>query len=640
MTIAFNNIPANWKVPLYWVELDSSMAGLGTPRQPALLAGTMLSTGTAPPDIARPIATQAQADDAFGIGSELSRMFKAFFANNFANEVRGVGVMAPTAAVAASAPLVVAAAPTEAGTIHLYIGADHVPINVAATDTEEEIADAIAEAINDREWLPVTASTTTSGGPLNTARPSLSGAPVEGGTVTTTNGTWTNNPDSFAITWQRDGTDIVGATAANYTPVTADVGTVLTSTVVASNATGDSLPATSLPSDPVDPAPLLVPVNVTAPVLSESLTAQQRRRPAVARTRAAAPTPLTITCKWGGVTGNDIRISLNYMGAVGGQILPPGLDITLPPTGMLTGGSGVPDFTNTISNLGESPVEYLAMPYTDAVSLADWELEFGFSDSGRWGWMRQLYGGIYSARRGSYSDLIAFGSSGGRNSAQVSPMGFEIGSPSPCYEWAAAYCAKAQRALTNDPARPLQTLMLEGILMAPPDQRFIISETNLLATYGIATQRASADDIHPMISRETTMYQVNLYGFEDDAYELVTTNSTLAALIRNQRQVITTKYARCKLANDGTRFGPGQRVATPGIIKAELVSQYRVDMFNGLCEDIRNFKEHLITERDANNPNRLNVLYPPDLINQLRIFAVVNQFRLQYNRGLDEQIAA
>ena len=182
--------------------------------------------------------------------------------------------------------------------------------------------------------------------------------------------------------------------------------------------------------------------------------------------------------------------------------------------------------------------------------------------------------------------------------------------------------------------------MLEGILLAPPDQRFILSEINLLATYGIATQQPSADQTHPMISRETTMYQLNLYGFADDAYELVTTMSTLAALMRNQRQVITTKYARCKLANDGTRFGPGQRVATPGIIKAELVSQYRVDMFNGLCEDIRSFKNHLLVERDTNNPNRLNVLYPPDIINQLRIFAVVNQFRLQYNRGLDEQIAA
>jgi len=35
-------------------------------------------------------------------------------------------------------------------------------------------------------------------------------------------------------------------------------------------------------------------------------------------------------------------------------------------------------------------------------------------------------------------------------------------------------------------------------------------------------------------------------------------------------------------------------------------------------------------ERDSGNPNRINVLLPPDLVNQLRIFALLNQFRLQY----------
>jgi phage tail sheath gpL-like len=635
MPIAFSQIPAGWKVPLYWAELDASMAGLGTPRMPALLTGIMLAGGSAAPDVARPIATQAQADEAFGIGSELSRMFKAYFANNFANEVWGVGVMAPNNAARASGVITVAAPPTASGTIHLYIGADHVPIGVGETDTEEEIADAIAEAINDREWLPVTASTTmVAAPPVNQTAPGLTGVPDVGVAVNVTPGTWTGNPaPTFTYAWESGGTTIPGETGQSYTLADADVGNMIVAKVTATNSEG-SATADSLPLGPVT-APLAAPVNTSLPVLTETAVTLPGRR----RAARLAPTPLTITCKFAGQNGNDIRISLNYFGAIGGQILPPGLELTLPATGMLTGGTMVPDFTDTISNLGETAVEYLGMPYTDTVSLQAWEFEFGFSDNGRWGWMRQLYGGIYSARRGSYSDLIAFGSSG-RNAAQVSPMGFEVGSPSPAYEWAAAYCAKAARALTNDPARPLQTLMLEGILLAPPDQRFILSEINLLATYGIATQLPSANGVNPMISRETTMYQLNLYGFADDAYELVTTLSTLAALLRNQRQVITTKYARCKLANDGTRFGPGQRVATPGIIKAELVSQYRVDMFNGLCEDIRNFKAHLIVERDANNPNRLNVLYPPDLINQLRIFAVLAQFRLQYNRGLDEQIAA
>jgi len=162
-------------------------------------------------------------------------------------------------------------------------------------------------------------------------------------------------------------------------------------------------------------------------------------------------------------------------------------------------------------------------------------------------------------------------------------------------------------------------------------------ELNVFATSGLATQRTLSDNV-PMISRETTTYQLNLYGYPDDAFELVTTLATLARLIRNQRYAITTKFPRHKLADNGTRFGAGQAIVTPNIIKAELVAEYTIDEFNGLVENAQAFKQNLIVERDPNDPNRVNILYPPDLVNQLRVVAVLNQFRLQYNRGIDEAI--
>jgi phage tail sheath gpL-like len=404
---------------------------------------------------------------------------------------------------------VVTTAPTEAGTIHLYIGGTHIATNIAASDTTANIAAAMADEINVDPSLPVTADGTT-------------------------------------------------------TP-----GTVL------------------------------------------------------------------LTCRWKGVNGNDIRVDVNYYGSIGGERTPTGLVLTLPATGFLTGGTGVPDFTNAIANLGEKNYEYVALPYTDSTSLNAWEMEYGFSDTGRWGWRRQLYGHIFSAKRDTYANLVNFGNT--RNSGLSSILGMEMTMPSPIYDVCAAYTAKAQRALINDPARPLQTLSLNTIKLAPLQDRFNIIELNSLAGNGIATQKAGSDH-QPMISRETTTYQLNLYGYTDDAYELVTTLATLARLIRNQRYVITTKYPRMKLADDGTRFGPGQAIVTPGIIKGELIAEYVMDMWNGLVENLRAFKANLLVERDPNDPNRVNVLYGPDLINQLRIFAVLAQFRLQYDRGLDTQI--
>src|SRR5215475_8121732 len=132
MPISFANIPQNIKVPLYWVEVDPSMAGLPSINLRALLVGVMTSGGDATKDIPIPIGSQAQADQAFGQGSELGRMFQAYYANNFANAATG------------------------AGTINLYVGGNHVPVPVSPSDTTATIAANIAAAINADETLPVT----------------------------------------------------------------------------------------------------------------------------------------------------------------------------------------------------------------------------------------------------------------------------------------------------------------------------------------------------------------------------------------------------------------------------------------------------------------------------------------------------
>jgi phage tail sheath gpL-like len=513
LPISFANIPANIKVPLYYVEVDPSMAGLPSINLRALMVGVMTSKGTATPDVAVPIGSQAMADSFFGAGSELSRIFQAYYSNNFANEVWGLPVSEPVGATAGTGDITITAAPTNAGTIHLYIAGTHIPINIMTTDTVADIATAIADAIN-------------------TAQSSL-----------------------------------------------------------------------GLPALPV--------------------------------TAAAAAGVVTLTSTFKSVNANDITVSLNYYGTRGGEFLPIGLGITLPATGLLTGGTAVPVFANAISGIQKENFEYVALPYTDSNSLFAWDQEYGFTDNGRWGWNRQQFGHIFCARRDTYDNHVLWGD--GNNSAVESFMAFEETTPSPMFECAAAYAAKAQRALTNDPARPLQTLALNNIKACPLQDRFNWGELNSLATNGLAIQEVGSDG-QPMILREQTSYQLNLYGSPDDAYELVTTLATLAKLLRNQKGSITSKFPRHKLADDGTKFGPGQAIVTPGIIKAELVNEYQMDMWNGLVENLRAFKANLIVERDPNDPNRVNVLYPPDLINQLRVFAVLAQFRLQYDRGIDLQI--
>jgi hypothetical protein len=85
--------------------------------------------------------------------------------------------------------------------------------------------------------------------PLDLAPPAISGAAVEGQTVTCLPGAWLNSPTSYAYSWQRNVTTTIG-TSNTYTLTAADVAQAITCAVVAHNSFGDSPPAVSLPIIP------------------------------------------------------------------------------------------------------------------------------------------------------------------------------------------------------------------------------------------------------------------------------------------------------------------------------------------------------------------------------------------------------
>lgn len=330
---------------------------------------------------------------------------------------------------------------------------------------------------------------------------------------------------------------------------------------------------------------------------------------------------VTLTARNKGTVGNTIDIRLNYAGTLGGEELPAGVAVAI--TAMASGATD-PDIADAITAMGDEPYEYIVIPYTDSTSLDAIGTEMG-DVTGRWSYQRQLYGHVFAAKSASASALETFGAA--RNDPHVSVVGY-YDSPTPTYEAAAMLAGQAGGALSNDPARPLQTLPLVGFKVPPDTSKFVYIEKQGLLTSGVATLRYEVGVAQ--IERCITTYQKNSWGELDISYLDVTTLATLAYVLRFMRQAITQKFPRHKLANDGTRFGAGQAIVTPNTIRAELVAGYSQLESLGLVENIAAFKANLIVERDATDPNRVNVVYPPDLVNQLRVFAVLAKFRLQY----------
>ena len=96
---------------------------------------------------------------------------------------------------------------------------------------------------------PITTSAVIT--PANSAVPTISGTTTFGETLTSTTGTWSNTPNSYAYQWSRSATsggsytNISGAVNSTHRLVAADVGQYLKVTATASNASG-SASATSV----------------------------------------------------------------------------------------------------------------------------------------------------------------------------------------------------------------------------------------------------------------------------------------------------------------------------------------------------------------------------------------------------------
>lgn len=339
-------------------------------------------------------------------------------------------------------------------------------------------------------------------------------------------------------------------------------------------------------------------------------------------TAALNNSTITLTAKNKGLSGNDIPLCFNYYGTVGGEDTPDGLNIVI---NQMSGGTGTPNLTPVIAAMGDKLLDFIAFPFNDLSSLATFNHEMD-DTTGRWSYARQLYGHAYTAKKGNLTELVEFGDK--LNYQHITVAGYESRVQTGLDELIAMRTARNAIFIRNDPARPTQSGMLNGALPASDSNQFTLTEQQSLLSHGIATAYVSSGNL--LIQRDITTYQRNSYGIADNSYLDSETLHTLAYVLRKLRSVITSKYPRHKLANDGTRFGAGQAIITPAVAKAEINATYRQLELMGLVENFDVFKKNLIVERNINDPNRLDVLFPPDLVNQLRVFAVLAQFRLQY----------
>jgi phage tail sheath gpL-like len=331
-----------------------------------------------------------------------------------------------------------------------------------------------------------------------------------------------------------------------------------------------------------------------------------------------ATSALCIIAKNAGSQGNFIDIRANYYT---GKEDPSGFGDSAPITAMANGATD-PSVSGVWAIAADIQFHYVGMPYDGATNIASLETEL----ADRFGPLVNLQGQGFVGVRKSLADASTLGNS--RNSAHNCIMA-AYGSPSGPARWTAALCAVAAYNLNQDPARPLHYLPLKGILAPTEADRFMRSERDILLYDGIATYLVDSGG-NVCIERCITTYQTNAAGVLDPSYLDVQTLATLSEIRYQYKARMLTRFIvpRFKLVSDTFPVQPGTNVVQPKTIKDEIIALFTMLRDKGLIENLDDFKTNLIVERSTTDQNRVDVLLPPDLVNQFMMLGSIIQFIL------------
>jgi phage tail sheath gpL-like len=332
----------------------------------------------------------------------------------------------------------------------------------------------------------------------------------------------------------------------------------------------------------------------------------------------AASGVLVLSALNSGTHGNYLDVRFNYYD---GQSYPTFFGDSAVVSGF-EGGAGAPDLGDAWAVIENDQYHYMINPYTDAANLT--ELENELDD--RFKPLEDKQGHAFTGLRGTQASCTTLGNS--RNNAHNTIIGAND-SPTDPAEWAAAMGAIAAFNLNQDPARPLTGLKLKGVLAPPSENRFTRAEREILLYDGIATYTTDVSG-NVLIERSITTYQTNAQGITDPSYLDVQTLATLGEIRYQFKTRMSNRFIvpRFKLADDTFPVQPGTKIAQPKTVRQEIIALFTTMRDIGYIENLQEFIDNLIVQRNETDRNRVDVLLPPDLINQFRVLAGLIQFIL------------
>ncbi|BAV74110.1 tail sheath protein [Pseudomonas chlororaphis subsp. aurantiaca] len=174
-------------------------------------------------------------------------------------------------------------------------------------------------------------------------------------------------------------------------------------------------------------------------------------------------------------------------------------------------------------------------------------------------------------------------------------------------EVACAYAAKI--ASEEDPARPLNTLVLDGIQVPPIAKRLNRTEQETALANGVTPLEVGPGDVVQIV-RAVSTYTKSATGATDVSLLDLTTMRTLYYVREACRERIRLRFPRSKLTNK-----------TPAAVRGELLDVLKKLEAVEFVEEVDANAPGLIVERSAQDVSTLKASIPADIVNGLHVFA-------------------
>lgn len=294
-----------------------------------------------------------------------------------------------------------------------------------------------------------------------------------------------------------------------------------------------------------------------------------------------------------------------------------------------TPGAGTPALSNILAAMNDDPFEIIVSPFGDGTSL-DTLNSFLGAVSGRWSYIQQLYGHAFYPKTDTSTNLVTFALARDTWHLTMIPRFLSGGFAEPDYIWVAAVVGRIAAWLgggsNGDVSRNQSGLVVEG-LSAPRDRGYWMdyATRDAMLKNGVSTwnvNRSGQVTIDKIITQQQTTN-----GAPDTTFRDIQTVFQLTYALKKFRADLAFEHSNKAIAN--TNPLNLDALTTVKDIKATLFHSYK--QMAGVLENSEQALLNMVVERDADNPNRVNMRLPLDVVNPLDILAglatVYGQFR-------------